>query len=127
MNTNEKIATINVKLKDFFIKWIEFTKPFHKLNPQQSQVLALLLYHHYKLSQEITNTKILWKAVFDYDTKLLIYEELNIQSGSLENLLSQLRRKNIIVDNKITPYFIPNINKKTQEFKLTFNFKLIHE
>ena len=127
MNKDEKIATINVKLKDFFIKWIEFTKPFHKLNPKQSQVLSLLLYHHYLLSFEITNEKILWKSVFDYDTKVLIYEELNIKSSSLENLLSQLRNKNIIIDNKITPYFIPNINKKTKEFKLTFNFKLIYD
>jgi hypothetical protein len=127
MNSNEKTANLNVKLKDFFTKWIEFTRPFHKLNPKQSQVLSLLLYHHYRLSQEITNSKILWKEVFDYDTKLLIYEELNIQSGSLENLLSQLRRKNIVIDNKITPYFVPNVDKKTKEFKLIFNFKLIHE
>lgn len=127
MNKDEKIANINIKLKDFFFKWIEFTKPFHKLNPQQQTVLSLLLYRHYKLSQEITNTKILWKEVFDYDTKVLISDEMNIQLGSLENLYSQLRKRNVIKDNQITPYFIPPIDKKSKEFKLIFNFKLIHE
>lgn len=59
MNKDEKIANINIKVKDFFYRWLEFTKPFHKLNPNQSKILALLLYHHYKYSQEITNNKIL--------------------------------------------------------------------
>ena len=126
-NKDEKVANMNVSIKDFFKRWIEFTRPFHKLNPQQSAVLALLLYHHYRLSKEITNTRILWKEVFDYDTKVLIHEELDIQLGSLENLLSRLRKKKIIVDNKITPYYIPNIDKKTKEFKLIFNFKIQHD
>lgn len=127
MNKDEKVANINVKVKDFFYKWIDFTKPFHKLNPQQSKLLALLLYHHFRLSKEITNNKILWKQVFDYDTKLLVCEDMNIQSAALENLLSKLRKKNIIINNQITPNFIPSINRKTKEFKLTFNFRLIHD
>lgn len=126
-NKDEKVANINVSVKDFFKRWIDFTRPFHKLNPQQSEVLSLLLYHHYRLSKEITNTKILWKEVFDYDTKILIQEELGIQLGSLENLLSRLRKKNIIVNNKITPYYIPDIDKKTKVFKLIFNFIITHD
>lgn len=125
MSKDEKVANINIRLKDFFFKWMEFTKPFHNLNTRQQSVLALLLYHHHRLSFEITNTKILWKIVFDYDTKVLIYEELNIQLGALENLLSQLRKKNVIVDNKITPNYIPYIDKNTKGFKLTFNFNFV--
>lgn len=127
MNKDMKVANINVKIKDFFFKWIDFTRPFHKLNKQQSSVLALLLYHHYRLGKEITNNRILWKEVFDYDTKILIHEELNIQLSSLENLLSRLRKKNIIVNNRITPHYIPEIDKKTKEFKLVFNFKITHD
>ena len=127
MNKDEKVANINVKIKDFFYKWIDFTYPFHKLNKQQSKVLALLLYHHFRLSKEITNNRILWKQVFDYDTRVLVCEEMNIQSAALENLLSKLRKRNIVVNNQITLNFIPNIDKKTKEFKLTFNFKLIHD
>jgi hypothetical protein len=124
MNKNERIANIPVKLKDFFYKWIDFTKPLHKLNPQQSKVLALLLYHHYRLSFEITNDKILWKQVFDYDTKLLVCEELNIQMHALENLFSKLRRKNIIINNKVNPNFIPNLKLDAKNFRLIFNFKI---
>jgi hypothetical protein len=127
MNKDEKVANLNIKLKDFFFKWVEFTRPFHKLNTRQSDVLALLLYHHFKFQYQITNTKILWKVLFDYDSKITISEELGIQLAALENLLSQLRKRKVIVNNVITPYFIPQIDKKSKTFKLIFNFNIIHE
>jgi hypothetical protein len=127
MNKNIKEANINVRLKNFFKQWIVFTKPFHNLNNRQQEVLALLLYYHYKLNKEITNTKILWKSVFDYDTKVKIYSELDIQSAALENILSQLRKRNVIVNNTITPAYIPNMDKNAKEFSLKINFKIIHE
>jgi hypothetical protein len=127
MNNDEKIANINIKLKSFFYKWVEFTRPFHKLSNQQQKVLALLLYHHYRLAKEITNNKILWKSVFDYDTKLLINEELGIQPGALENLLSQLRKRNVIMEGQVSPVYIPKLSRKAKQFRIIFNFNIIHE
>jgi len=127
MNKDEKIANINIRIKDFFFKWIEFTRPLHKLNKQQQVLLSLLLYRHYELSKEITNNKILWKEVFDYDTKVLISDEMGIQIGSIENLLSSLRKSKVIMDNQINKNYVPDIDKKTKQFKLIFNFRLIYE
>lgn len=122
--TNEKIANVKVDKKKFFFKWIEFTKPFHGLRTQLQNTLALLLYHHYELSKVIKNEKILWKQVFDYDTKVLIATELDIQMASLDNLFGDLRRKNVIIDNQINPVYIPYIDKDTKRFtvKINFNF-----
>jgi hypothetical protein len=127
MSNNEKVANLNVHIKSFFRQWILFTKPFHKLNNQQQEVLSLLLYYHYQLKHEITNNKILWKEVFDYDTKVKIYTELNIQPSALENLLSQLRKRKIIVENKISPVYIPDISKNSKVFTIKFNFNIKHE
>lgn len=69
---NTKQANINIHIKDLFFRWLEITSAFHNLTTQQKQVLGLFLYHHYKLKKEISNKKILWKLVFDYDTKKLI-------------------------------------------------------
>lgn len=126
-NKDEKVANINVKLKSFFIRYVEFTAPFHKLARQQQHVLALLLYHHYRLKQEITNNKILWREVFDYSTKLSISEDLNIQQGALENLISQLRKRGVIINKQISPVYIPEISNKSKQFSITFNFNIIHE
>lgn len=124
---NIKVANLNVKIKNFFFRYIEFLKPFHKLNPQQSQVLALLLYYHYKLSKEITNNKVLWKEVFDYDTKQLIIDELNISVAQIQNIFTQLRKKNVIIDNRISELYIPTLKDKSKTFTITFNFNISYD
>lgn len=124
MKIQEKIANIQSDRKQFFFKWIEFTRPFHKLRNQLQTVLALLLYHHYELGQVISNETILWKQVFDYDTKVLIMNEMNIQPQSLENLLTELRKNKVIIDNKVVPVFVPNIQKDTEHFTVKINFKI---
>lgn len=121
---NTKIANLNVTIKELFFKWLDITKSFHKLNNQEQQVLALLLYHHYILRKDITNVKILWKIVFDYDTKLKIKEEINMNDAILQNILSKLRKKNIIKDNQINPYFIPDLDLNSNNFKVIFNFNI---
>ena len=123
---NSKVANINIKLKNLFFKWMEITKPFHKLTGQQQSVLALFLFYHYKYKQEITNQKILWKVVFDYDTKMLIKEELNLKDAGFQNIMHQLRSKGIIKDKKITPAYIPNLEKGAKEFKIIFNFNIVN-
>lgn len=126
---NTKIANMNVKLKDLFFRWLDITKAFHKLNNQQQQVLALLLYYHYQYKKEITNNKILWKVVFDYDTKLKIKEDEVFKNGlpdnSLQNILTALRKKNIIVDGEISKIYIPELDLKAKNFKIVFNFNIV--
>lgn len=126
MSNNEKVANINTNIKSFFRRWTQFTEPFHKLNNRQQQVLSLLLYYHYILKQEITNNKILWKEVFDYDTKVKIYSELEIHQTGLENILTQLRKKNVIMDNQISPVYIPNLDKNSKTFTIKYNFNITH-
>jgi len=122
---NSKIANINIKLKDMFFKWMEITKPFHKLTGQQQQVLALFLFYHYKYKQEITNQKILWKVVFDYDTKMLIKEELELKDAGFQNIMHKFRKKGIIDNKKITSAYIPNLEEGTNNFKIVFNFNIV--
>jgi hypothetical protein len=124
---NSKTANINITIKDLFKKWLDITKLFHKLTNQELDVLALLLYYHYKYKQEITNDKILWKIVFDYDTKHLIKEELDIKDQGIQNVLSNLRKKNIIDDGKIRKAYIPDLEDKGNNFKIIFNFNIIHD
>ena len=127
---NVKEANLNIKLKDVFFKWVAVTQTFHRLNNQQQYVLALLLYYHFQYKKEITNNKILWKVVFDYDTKIKIREdaifgEKELAVNTLNNILSILRKKNIIIDNKISPVFIPELSKDCKNFKVIFNFNII--
>ena len=84
---NIKIANINITVKDLFLKWVELTQPFHKLTKQKQNVLALFLFHHYNLKKEVTNEKILFKILFDYEIKQEIKDELNIKDSVFQNIM----------------------------------------
>lgn len=86
--------------------------------------MALLLFNHYELSSIIHNENILWKQVFDYDTKVKIMNDMDIQPQTLENLLTELRKAKVVVNNQVVPVFIPNIDKDTEMFTIKVNFKL---
>ena len=127
--SNIKVANMNIKLKELFFKWMEITKSFHKLNNQQQQVLALFLYYHYQYRKDITNNKILWRVLFDYDTKLKIKEDEIFENGlsdsALQTILTCLRKKHVIVDGEISKVYIPELDLKAKNFKIIFNFNII--
>lgn len=127
--SNSKAANINIKLKSLFFKWLEILKPWHDLNNQQQQVLALLLYYHYLYKKDITNNKILWKIVFDYDTRIKIIEDVcwkkGMNIGTLNNVLTMLRNKKVIIDNEVIKLYIPELELKSKTFKIIFNFNIV--
>lgn len=118
----KKQANIKTDIKLFFKYWLNFTKPFHSLSDREINVVSLLLYYHHIFKKETTNEKMLWKMLFDYDTKMLIKKELdNMKDPILQNILSSLRRKKVIVNNKLNQAYIPDIGKDNN-FKIIFNF-----
>ena len=125
MGNNSKTATLNVTLKNLFFRWLDITKSFHNLNNQQQRVLALLLYYHYQYKKETTNNKILWTIVFDYDTKMKIKEELDMNDNSFQNMMTQLRKKNVIINGEISSRFIPELDLNTKNFKVIYNFNIV--
>lgn len=124
---NGKIANINTTVKNLFFKWLDITKPFHKLTKQQQEVLGLILYYNHIYKREVPNDKLRWKLVFNYDTRMLIKEELSLKDGVFQNILTKLRKKTIIKNNIVLPTYIPNIDLDSNVFKVIFNFKIIQE
>lgn len=128
---NTKIAKLKVTLKDLFFRWLDITKTFHKLNKQQQQVLALLLYYHYIYKKDVTNNKILWKLVFDYDTRVKIrgdsvFGEKGLSSNSLENILTSLRKKKIIINNEIIKAYVPDLELNAKQFDVIYQFLIVN-
>lgn len=126
---NRNTAIINTDLKGLMKYWLQFTQPFHNLTNQQQDVLSLLLYHYFKLKKDVKNDKLLWKMVFDYDTKSKIKKELNdLPDYTLQNILSTLRKKNVIKNNKIINTYIPKIESlKENKYALIYVFNIKDE
>lgn len=119
---NVKIANIKTSFKDFFYKWLYITSPFHKLGGQELSVLALFLYYFYVYKKDIKNDDLVWKILFDYETKQKIKEELNIKDSVFQNIMSNYRKKKIITGNKINSIYIPNINFEEPSYRIIYNF-----
>lgn len=124
---NIKVANYNVRLKDLFTKWLETTIAFHKLPTQPLLVVSNLLYYHHIYSKDVTNDNLVWKLVFDYDTKIKIMDEVGIDDKRLNNIFTDLRKRGIIVNNRIREAYIPNLEKSSNSFRVVFNFNIVDE
>jgi len=122
---NQRQALIRTTRKNFFKHWLSLTKPFHKLRPQEQDVLALLLYYYFEYKKDIKRDDLVWKMVFDYDTKMLMKEDLSgMKDVIFQNTLSSLRKKEVVKDKQVNPSFIPNITKDANNFNLIFKFEI---
>jgi len=106
--------------RNFFKRWLLITQPFHKIKKRQVSILTELLYHHDMLKNDYNNEDDLWKAVFDYETKLKIRNDLNIEDHIIQNSLTILRKAGIIEKRKIKDKFIPDVKNGKYELKFEF-------
>lgn len=121
---NLNVKTLNVTEKGFFMRWLEFLKPYHGLRQKEIELLSLFLYKRYQLEKVIKDEKILSKILFDTESRNEIRDALNYSSSQiLNNMISNLRSKGVIgKDNAIAKGLIPNLTG--DNFKLLFNFNI---
>ena len=108
----------------FFRYWFMFLKPFHKLTDREIDVITSFVKHRYELSKVIKDNDILDKVVMSEDTKRKVSEECNITLPHFQVIMGKLRSSKVIIDGKINPRFIPNIEEEDGFFKLLLLFEL---
>lgn len=111
----------------FFKYWFLFLRPFHNLTDREMDVVACLLKHRYELSKVITDANILDKVLMGEDTRKKIREECKITLSYFQVIMAKLKKNKIIVDNRINPRFIPNLEQDGDSFKLLLLFELKDE
>ena len=120
------IKTLNLDKEKFFIYWLQFLKPYHKLRDKEMEMLSLFLLKRDELSEKIKDEALLDSMLFDKKIKEEIRKKMKYSNHQVfNNMLSSLRAKNVIIDNKIHKGLIPNLTEKN--FKLVFNFNIIDE
>lgn len=58
------------------------------------------------------------------DTKKKVREECNITLPHFQVIMGKLRKSKVIIDGKINPRFIPNVDTETGYFQLLLLFEL---
>lgn len=108
----------------FFRYWFEFLQPFHKLTNREIDVITSFVKHRYELSKVIKDNEILDRVTMGEDTKRKIREECKITPSNFQVVMSKLRKNKVIIDGKINPRFIPNIDEESGTFQLLLLFDL---
>ena len=121
---NVNIQTLKVSEKAFFTVWLKILQSFLKLGKQEQLVLAKLLYHRYNLTKQITNKVIVEDTLMSPQYRKLIRKELSIDIASFNNTLTSLRKKKILIDNKINNKIIPKVESNFKNFKLVYNIDI---
>lgn len=107
-----------------FRYWFEFLYPFHKLTDREIDVITSFIKHRYELSKVIKDDNILDRVTMSEDTKRKVREECNITLPHFQVIMSKLRKSKVIIDGRINPRFIPNVNEENGSFKLLLLFEL---
>ena len=108
----------------FFRYWFEFLQPFHNLTNREIDVITAFVKQRYQLSKVIKDDNILDKVIMSEETKKKVREECNITLPHFQVIMGKLRKNKVIIDGKINPKFIPNINEETGTFQLLLLFEL---
>ena len=125
MKKPDNIVRIPCSLnKSFFRLWFKFLEPFHKLTDREIDVITSFVKQRYELSKVIKDNDILDKVTMSEDTKRKVREECNITLPHFQVIMGKLRKNKVIVDGKINPIFIPNIDEETGTFQLLLLFEL---
>ena len=110
--------------KSFFRHWFNFLEPFHKLTDREIDVITSFVKQRYELSKVIKDSDILDKVTMSEDTKKKVREECNITLPHFQVIMGKLRKNKVIIDGKINPRFIPNIDEEAGTFQLLLLFEL---
>lgn len=106
----------------FFRYWLEFLTPFHHLTNKEMDVMTCFLKYRQELKDKISDPDILDKVLMGEDIKRKIREECGMKVSNFQVVLGKLRKRKVLIGNKINPKFIPNISSNAESFQLLLLF-----
>lgn len=108
---------------DFFMAWVEFLKPVHKLTKREMCVLAAFLKKRYELSKAISDNALLDSILMSVETKREIREHCGISRKHIQVIMNKFRKNGVLVNNKFYSNLIPHITEEGVGLMIYFNFK----
>lgn len=122
-----KVISIRAKGIRVMIKqYLVLLTPVHKLSPKEVELLTEIIYEYLRRRGDFAREEDCWEKVFHYTTKRDIKDRLMMEDQTLQNRLTQLRRKKAIVDNKVRDDLIPQVDgvdsRNQNVFNMTFKF-----
>lgn len=124
MKKPNNVVLINESKESFFRRWLDFLRPFHKLTDRECDVAAAFIRLRWELSKSINDPDILDRVLMSNDSKKQVRDMSGVTLQHFQVIMSKLKKNGLIVDDKINPKFIPNIEADEDSFKLLLYFKI---
>lgn len=112
---------IRIKTNDdtYFLKLLSILNnipPFNKLRPKELELYANLLSVNHKYRNIPFKERN--QLIFNYDTKMEISNKMGFKLSGVYNILTRLRKLNIIDDDSLIPKYVLG---KTKELSFIFD------
>lgn len=120
----DNVVIVKSTLDTVFKNWFIFLKPLHSLTEREIDVAASFMKQRYLLSKSITDEDLLDKIVMNEDTKRVVREDCQITLPHFQVIMGKLRKSGIIVDNVLSPRYIPRLKEDNEGLQLLVYFKL---
>lgn len=136
-------------VKEFFLQWVWWLYPVHKLKEREIEVAAMYLYKRYELlkiipvvdpsksEKEQQDAEILRnKTLFSTETKQEIADELGTTLGCIKVHTTALKKAGVVISetrekgaipDRLNPRFIPALDYSDNTFRLQFYWKISDE
>lgn len=122
MKIDRKVAELEVNMYDAIFWYLKLTQPLNNLIKSEIKLVSIILYMYHVSDEKDIEKR--WKNVFSYDNRIKMMEYMDINSSSLNNHLTRLRQKDILINNKIIPNLNPFISKDSEMFEVILRFKI---
>ena len=104
-----KIKSENID--NLFYNWFYILKPIHNLSNKECLLASRLYKYRYDLRDKILDSEILDTTILSEGYRKKIIADMGITLTHLQVLLTSLRKKNIVIENRLNPKYIPQISE----------------
>ena len=124
--SNSNIAKLVATREDVCLQWLRLTRELHGLSHSEMDVAAEFLTKYIDFKEKILDDELLNEYLMSTKVKNTIREKLGIEKQtSFQNLITNLRKKGFFNDQDvISKSFIPNIDTRSETFKIEFLIKI---
>ena len=123
INRNKGIP-IPCNKKSFYIAWLSFLTPIHKMTPQVIGIAAEFLRHRDILKSKILDEVVLVKEIQAKEIREQIMKDCGVTLSTFRVAVNKLKKAQFLKDGRINQRLIPNLADGETKFNLLLMFDI---
>lgn len=123
ININKGIP-IPCNKRNFYVAWLSFLTPIHKMTPQVISIAAEFLRHRDILKAKILDEVVLVKEIQAKEIREQIMKDCGVTLSTFRVAVNKLKKAQFLKDGRINQRLIPNLADGETKFNLLLMFDI---